>query len=195
METSQDPLGPEISPLHDCTPPSLKHQEMKANPSPEEHPVKSSIAFSPETQSTFELYDEIFEKGTHTPPTTPSLLPLSPNAINSRWNPERPNPFSALEEQLEFHDPLLAVEDPRYNMVTVETVSETPADHSNHSNDAEPNLEIQEMNPSSSHMPDVTSTPDATSVDGVHPMESELPAESAHYYSNQPMENITISGY
>ncbi|KAJ9090276.1 hypothetical protein DSO57_1004183 [Entomophthora muscae] len=42
---------------------------------------------------------------------------------------------------------------------------ETPANQSNHCNDSESNLEIEEVNPSSSHVPDVASVPDATLVD------------------------------
>ncbi|KAJ9070701.1 hypothetical protein DSO57_1004932 [Entomophthora muscae] len=70
--------------LHDHTPPPLKRHEREANPSPEEHPVESSVTSSPGTQSTFELYDENFEEGTHAPPTTPSLPSPPPTAINSR---------------------------------------------------------------------------------------------------------------
>ncbi|KAJ9050947.1 hypothetical protein DSO57_1009305 [Entomophthora muscae] len=134
-------------------------------------PVESSTASSPETKSTFEFYDEIFEEGTHTPPTTASLSSPPSTAINSRCNPEHPNPFSVLEEQLDFDDPLLAKKDPRYNIVTVETVSETPANQSSHCNDAELNLEIEELNPSSSHVSDVASAPDAT-LSEVHLIES-----------------------
>ncbi|KAJ9074442.1 hypothetical protein DSO57_1006403 [Entomophthora muscae] len=42
------------------------------------------------------------------PPTTPSLPSPTLTAINSRFNPDHPNPFAALEEQLNFDDPLLA---------------------------------------------------------------------------------------
>ncbi|KAJ9068948.1 hypothetical protein DSO57_1023488 [Entomophthora muscae] len=180
------------SPLHDQTPPPLNHHEREANPSPEEHPVESSSASFPETQSTFELYGEIFEEGTHTPPTTPSLPSPHPNAINSKWNPEHPNPFAALEEQLDFDDSLLAEEDPRYNVFTVETVPETPANQSNHYNANESNLEIKEVNPSSSHVSDMASAPGATSLDEVHPMKSELPDESAHDCSNQLMKTSSL---
>ncbi|KAJ9078005.1 hypothetical protein DSO57_1011293 [Entomophthora muscae] len=115
------------SPDQDYTPLPLKRHEREAKPSPEEQPSKSDTITTPETQTRVEMYGETFEEGTHASPTTPKLPTPPPTVCNSRWNPEHPNLFTALEEQLDFYDPILAKDDPRYNIVTVETASESPA--------------------------------------------------------------------
>ncbi|KAJ9088895.1 hypothetical protein DSO57_1018592 [Entomophthora muscae] len=94
-----------------------------------------------------------------------------PHSNTKKEKPTLHQKNNQLKEQLDFNVLFLAEEDHRYNVVTVETVPKTPANQSNHCNDAESNLEIEEVNPSSSYVPDVASVPDATLVDefGSHP--------------------------
>ncbi|KAJ9049532.1 hypothetical protein DSO57_1023444 [Entomophthora muscae] len=130
------------SPDQDYTPPPLKRHEREANPSPKEPPIDSESLTTPESQATTGLIDKIYKEGTHAPPTTPSL-PTPPHTVcDSRWNPKHPNPFAPLKEQLDFDGPLLAEEDPRYNLVTVKTVPESPTIQAYTNNSAELNLEI-----------------------------------------------------
>ncbi|KAJ9057026.1 hypothetical protein DSO57_1026432 [Entomophthora muscae] len=157
-----DHSGPVISPLikprhirsqapslnQDYTPPPLKRHEREANPSPKEQPAESDTPATPETQITAKLYDETFEEGTHAPPTSPKLPTPPPTVCNSRWNPKHPNPFTALEEQLDFDNPAMTEDNPRYNMVTVETAPESPANQKNTTNGIELDLEIHNDFPS-----------------------------------------------
>ncbi|KAJ9062116.1 hypothetical protein DSO57_1014186 [Entomophthora muscae] len=64
------------------------------------------------------------DSSTTTPANT--LSPQPQSVVHSRWNPEHPNPFFPLEELLDFEDPIIADSDPRYNIVTVESVPESP---------------------------------------------------------------------
>ncbi|KAJ9053263.1 hypothetical protein DSO57_1026006 [Entomophthora muscae] len=86
-----------------------------ANPSPKGWPVENDTPATPETQGTVKLYDKTFEEGTHAPPISPKSPTPPPTVCNSRWNPEHPNLFAALEEQLDFDDPALAEDDPSNN--------------------------------------------------------------------------------
>ncbi|KAJ9052163.1 hypothetical protein DSO57_1036995 [Entomophthora muscae] len=144
-------LTPLIKPIHirscapspdqDYTPLPLKRHEREANPSPKELPINSKGSTTPESQATTELIDKIYKEGTHAPPTTPSLPTPPPTVCDSRWNPKHPNPFTPLEEHLDFNGPLLA-EDPRYNLVTVETVPKSPKTQAYTNNSVELYLEI-----------------------------------------------------
>ncbi|KAJ9053735.1 hypothetical protein DSO57_1021280 [Entomophthora muscae] len=72
------------SPDQDYTPPPLKCHEREANPSPEELPINSKGATTPDSQAIPELIDKVYEEGTHAPPTTPSLLTPPPAVCDSR---------------------------------------------------------------------------------------------------------------
>ncbi|KAJ9078149.1 hypothetical protein DSO57_1009846 [Entomophthora muscae] len=66
------------SPLHDHTLPPLKRYGREANPSPEEHPVKSSATSSSETQSTFSCTMRFLNKASMRLPLLPHCYhPLS----------------------------------------------------------------------------------------------------------------------
>ncbi|KAJ9060973.1 hypothetical protein DSO57_1025336 [Entomophthora muscae] len=147
------------SPDQDYTPPPLKCHEREANPLPEELPIDIVDPTTPESQATAELIDEVYKEGTHAPPTTPSLSTPPPTVCGTRWNPKHPKPFAPLKEQLDFNDPLLAKEDLRYHLVTVETVPESPAAQTHTNNSIELNLEIPSEFPTGSNSPDTFSLP------------------------------------
>ncbi|KAJ9053562.1 hypothetical protein DSO57_1023071 [Entomophthora muscae] len=130
------------SPDQVYTPPPLKRHERESKPSPKELPINSECPTTPESQATAELIDKVYKEGTHAPPTTPSLPTPPLTVCNSRWNPKHSNPFTPLEEKLDFDDLLLAEEDPRYNLITVETVPESPTTQAYTNNSVELNLEI-----------------------------------------------------
>ncbi|KAJ9073873.1 hypothetical protein DSO57_1011988 [Entomophthora muscae] len=173
------------SPNQDYTPPPLKRHEREANPSPKEQPAESDTPATPETQSKVELYDETFEEGTHAPPTSPKLPTPPLTVCNSRWNPKHPNPFAALEEQLDFDNPALVEDNLRYNMVTVETAPESPANQNNATNSVELDLEIHNEFLTSNNEPR-----DATSAEGN--VNNVYEGETTDAYVNTPMETSPL---
>ncbi|KAJ9054386.1 hypothetical protein DSO57_1015388 [Entomophthora muscae] len=180
------------SPIQDYTPLPLKRHEREANPSSKEQPAESDTPATPETQSTVELYEETFEEGTHEPPTSPKLPTPPPTVRNSRWNPEHPNPFAALEEQLDFDDPALAEDDPKYNMVTMETAPESPANWNNATNSVEFDLEIHNEFPTSNNEPiDATSAEDNV-IDDLPQVNNVYNGETTDMYVNTPMETSPL---
>ncbi|KAJ9060003.1 hypothetical protein DSO57_1035510 [Entomophthora muscae] len=146
----------------------------------------------PETQGTVKLHDETFEEGTYAPPTSPKSPTPPPTFHNSRWNPEHPNPFTALEEQLDFDDPVLAEDDPRYNIVTVETAPESPANQNNATNSVEFDLEIHNEFPTSTNEPiDATSAEDNV-IDDLPQVNNVHNRETTNVYINTPMETSPL---
>ncbi|KAJ9090259.1 hypothetical protein DSO57_1004505 [Entomophthora muscae] len=156
----------------DYTPPPLKRHEREANPSPEEQPAESDTPATPETQSTL-----------HTPP---------PTVCNSRWNPEHPNLFAALEKQLDFDNPALAEDNPMYNMVTVETAPESPSNQNNATNSIELDLEIHNGFPTSNNVPkDATSAEDKV-IGDIPQLNNVYEGETTGVYANIPIETSSL---
>ncbi|KAJ9082207.1 hypothetical protein DSO57_1006652 [Entomophthora muscae] len=178
------------SPDQDYTPPPLKHHEREANPSPKELPIDSEGPTTPESQATAELIDEVHKDGTHAPLTTPSLPTSPPIVCDSRWNPEHPNPFAPLEEQLNLNDLLSAEEDPRYNLVTVETVPESPTTQAYTNNSVELNLEIPFKFPTEDDPLGTSSIVANASNRGTHTNNEYI--ESDGIYNNTPMETSPL---
>ncbi|KAJ9051266.1 hypothetical protein DSO57_1006188 [Entomophthora muscae] len=180
------------SPDQDNTPPPLKRHEREANPSPEEWPVENDTSATPETQGTVKLYNRTFEEGTHAPPTSPKL-PTPPSTVcNSRWNPEHPNPFTALEEQLDFDDPALADDDPRYNMVTVETAPKSPANWNNATNSVKFDLKIHNKFPTSNNEPINATSAGDNVIDDLPQVNNVYNGETTDMYINTPMETSPL---
>ncbi|KAJ9078766.1 hypothetical protein DSO57_1003230 [Entomophthora muscae] len=179
-------------PNQDHTAPPLKRHKQEANPLPEEQPAESDATATPETQSKVEIYDEIFEEGTHALPTTPKLSTPAPTVCNSRWNPEHPNLFTFLEEQLDFDGPILAEDNPRYNIVTVETTPESPANQNNTSNSIELDLEIHNEFPTNNYEPKEETSFLRNVMSDIPQINNVYKGETKDVYTNTPMDTSPL---
>ncbi|KAJ9059301.1 hypothetical protein DSO57_1003918 [Entomophthora muscae] len=178
------------SPDQDYTPPPLKRHEREADPSPKELLIDSEGPTTTESQATAELIDKVYKEGTHAPPTTPSA-PTSPSTVcDSRWNPEHPNPFTPLKEQLDFDNPLLAEEDPRYNLVTVETVPESPTTQAYTNNSIDLNLEIPFEFPTGDNSLNTSSMAANATNRMTHTEDNYMESDSV--YNKTPMETSPL---
>ncbi|KAJ9062923.1 hypothetical protein DSO57_1005434 [Entomophthora muscae] len=180
------------SPNQDYTPSPLKRHEREANPSPKEQPVENDTPATLETQITVKLYDQTFEEGTHAPPTSPKLPTPPPTVCNIRWNPEHPNPFAALEEQLDFDDPALAEDNPRYNIVTVEKEPELPANQNNATDSIEFDLEIHNEFPTNNNEPANATSDEDNVIDDLPQLNNMYNRETTDMYVNTPMETSPL---
>ncbi|KAJ9082749.1 hypothetical protein DSO57_1001815 [Entomophthora muscae] len=120
--------------------------------------------------------------------TTPKLPTQPPTSCNSRWNPEHPNLFAALEEQLDFNNPALAEDKPRYNIVTVETAPESPANQNNTANSIELDLKIHNEFPTSNNEPMEATSFESNAMDDIPQVNNVYTGETTDRYTSTPME-------
>ncbi|KAJ9057829.1 hypothetical protein DSO57_1019007 [Entomophthora muscae] len=113
------------------------------------------------------------------PTLTSSPSPPCQCVCNSCWNPEHPNPFTPLQELLDFDDPAVAEEAACYNVVLVETAPNTPP-----SSPSPSDFLLQEIN-----------GPEAHSSQNARANQSEAACNSAsHVATGAANERASTSG-